>query len=54
MASSQLHVVLTGGDKDAADAKWTACDLARVLESPEELPSDAAPQRISLPTTSDI
>jgi len=57
VASSRPHVVLgtvTGGDKDAADAKWAACDLVRVLERPEEPPSDAAPQRISLPATSDI
>ena len=55
-AALRPHVILgtvTGGDKDAIDTKWTTCDLARVLVRHEELAPDAAPQRISLPATSD-
>jgi len=55
-AASRPHVILgtvTRRDKNAADTKWTASDLARVLVRPEELASDAAQQRISLPATSD-
>jgi small subunit ribosomal protein S15 len=55
-AASRPHVILgtvTGGDNNVTDTKWTTCDLARVLVRPEELAPDAAPQRISLPATSD-
>jgi small subunit ribosomal protein S15 len=55
-AALRPHVILgtiTTGNKEAADAEWAACDLARVLVRPEELAPDAALQRISLPATTD-
>jgi small subunit ribosomal protein S15 len=49
-AAVRPHVIL--GTVVGDDAKWAACDLARILVRPEELAPDAAPQRVPLPTAS--
>ncbi len=52
-AAARPHVVLgtVASNEDDSNAKWAACDLAKVLVSPEELSLDTSAQRvITLPT----
>ena len=53
-AAARPHVILgtVARNEDEADAKWAACDLAKVLVRPEELAPDAPARRVfSLPDT---
>lgn len=53
-AAARPHVILgtVARDEDEANAKWAACDLAKVLVRPEELAPDAPARRVfSLPET---
>ncbi|KAH9958983.1 hypothetical protein BC827DRAFT_536378 [Russula dissimulans] len=50
-AAQRPHVIL-GIVHAEAEAKWAACELARVLVRPEELAPDAPAQHVSLPSSS--
>jgi len=50
-AAARPHVIL-GGVHAEAEAKWAACELARVLVRPEELAPDAPARDVSLPLSS--
>ena len=55
-AAARPHVILgaVARNEDEADAKWAACDLAKVLVRPEELAPDALARRVfSMPGAAD-